>query len=550
MTSVQPKPNSSCTSLAVLLFALASFAVVAPFLFLGIPSGHDFEFHMNSWMEVHQQWQQGIFYPRWADSAHFGYGEARFLFYPPASWMLGAFLGSFLPWKLVPAAYIWIALALSALSMFWLARCWLKWTDAAFAGVMYAVNPYYLVIVYWRSAFAELLAGALLPLLLLWILRLEERRWRAAIPLGLVVAAAWLTNAPSAVMVNYSLGLLVVALAVRQKSARPLFLGAAAAATGIALAAFYVLPAAYEEKWVNISQVLSPGVQPSDNFLFTVLSDADHNRFNRLVSFVAVGEMIWLALTIWFSRKSARTPELWRTLTTWGTATALVMFPVTSLFWTHLPQLKYVQLPWRWLLCLNVSLAVLTVIAFKGWWTRLLGYAALVAVLVFVWHRVQPPWWDHASDVEKMHMAMLSGDGYEGTDEYVPINADAYEIDKTARKATLDGPGRAHIRIQKWDAEDKEFSAEVTEPTRLALRLFNYPAWQVRVNGHLVETETRDATGQTIVPVQAGANEVTLHLIRTWDRTTGGWVSIFTVAIVFAAWLAIQRLTPSNVLSS
>ena len=70
------------------------------------------------------------------------------------------------------------------------------------------------VIVYWRSAFAELLAGALLPLLLLWILRLEERRWRAVIPLGLVVAAAWLTNAPSAVMVNYSLGLLVVVLAV------------------------------------------------------------------------------------------------------------------------------------------------------------------------------------------------------------------------------------------------------------------------------------------------------------------------------------------------
>ena len=544
MPSLQTKIRPSGLVLPALILLVVSFAAVAPFLYLGIPSGHDFEFHMNSWMEVHQQWQEGVFYPRWAALAHSGYGEARFLFYPPASWMLGSFLGLFLPWKMVPGAYIWIVLSLSGLSMFCLARCWLEWRDAVFAAALYAVNPYHLVIVYWRSALAELLAGVLLPLLLLWILRLEERRWRAVIPLGLVVAVAWLTNAPSAVMVNYSLGLLVVVLAVRQKSARPILFGVAAAAIGIALAAFYVLPAAYEEKWVNISQVLSPGVQPADNFLFTTLSDADHNHFNRLVSLVAVAEMVWLALAIWFSKKRTRTPTLWTAMTTWGAATVLVMFSFTSLLWNHLPQLKFVQLPWRWLLCLNVSLVLLFVIACQRWWMRLLGYTALLAVLVFVWHRVQPPWWDHASDVELMHRAMLSGDGYEGTDEYVPINADSYEIDKSARKATLDGPGRARIRIEKWDAEDKKFSADVTEPTQLVLRLFNYPAWQVQVNGRPVETKTHDTTGQIIVPVKAGSNEVTVHFARTWDRITGGWVSIVTAVVVFAVWLLINKSNP------
>src|ERR1051326_7371012 len=192
MSSQQVKLRSSRLPLRVLILVVVSFAAVAPFLYLGIPSGHDFEFHMNSWMEVHQQWQEGVFYPRWAALAHSGYGEARFLFYPPASWMLGSFLGLFLPWKMVPAAYIWIVLSLAGMSMYLLARCWLEWRDAVFAGALYAVNPYHLVIVYWRSAFAELLAGVLLPLLLLWILRLEERRWKAVIPLGLVVAAAWL----------------------------------------------------------------------------------------------------------------------------------------------------------------------------------------------------------------------------------------------------------------------------------------------------------------------------------------------------------------------
>jgi uncharacterized membrane protein len=191
---------------------MAALAVVAPFFWLGNASGHDFEFHVLSWMEVVNQWKQGIFFPRWAAFAHWGYGEARFLFYPPASWNLGALLGSSLPWKIAPGAYIWCALTASGCSMFVFARRWLSRNDAIFAAALYMANPYYLVVIYWRSAMAELLAGCLLPLMLLFILRTAEDGIRAIIPLSLVVAAAWLTNAPSAVMVNYSLALLVVAL--------------------------------------------------------------------------------------------------------------------------------------------------------------------------------------------------------------------------------------------------------------------------------------------------------------------------------------------------
>ena len=198
-----------------------AFLVILPFFFLGSPSGHDFEFHVNSWMEVLSQWKQGIIYPQWAALAQYGYGEARFIFYPPVSWTLGAALGALLPWKAVAGAYIWLALTLSGCSMFLLARRWLDRRDAIFAAAFYTANPYFIVIVYWRSAFAELLAGALLPLLLLYALRSEEEN-SAVVPLALIVAAAWLTNIPAAVMVNYSLVLLMLILAVlRALAARP-----------------------------------------------------------------------------------------------------------------------------------------------------------------------------------------------------------------------------------------------------------------------------------------------------------------------------------------
>jgi hypothetical protein len=523
---------------------LAAFAVEIPFFFLGTPSGHDVEFHLYSWLEVLGQWHQGIIFPRWAAMAHFACGEPRFLFYPPASWTLGALLSAVVPWTLAASVYIWMALVAAGASMFALARRWLGRSDAIFAAVFYAVNPYHLVIVYWRSAFAELLASCLLPLLFLLVLKAADGERRVIVPLSLVLAAAWLTNAPAAVMIHYSFALLVVFFAWRRRSYRMLLVGAAAVVLGACLAAFYLLPAVYEQRWVNIFGALGAGLRPHDSFLFTSTGDADHDHFNFLVSWVAVAEIAGMIFCAAAARSwRAKRRDVWDGLLLWGGASALVMVSITSLLWKILPKLQFVQFPWRWLLCLSFCLSIFVAVGLSRWWGRVAVCVAMLLVLILAGRHFQPPWWDHAADLREMQDNMTDGIGYEGVDEYTPLGADPSAIDQETRKVRVEGTAHSAIHVYYWNPESKMFTAQLSAPDRLALRLLRYPAWRVEVNGREVETAARESTGQMLVPVEAGMNRVQVTLIRTWDRTVGGWISGVSAMclVVWTVWVRRRR---------
>lgn len=523
------------------VIVLVAFCMLLPFFWFGDPSGHDFEFHFNSWIEVLGQWKQGIIYPHWSAFSHFGYGEARFIFYPPASWTLGAVLGAILPWKFVSFAYSWIALTLAGTTMFLLVRRWLPPKDALFAALFYATNPYFWVVIYWRSAQAELLAAAYFPLLLLYALQLHEDDPRATLALSLITGAAWLTNIPSAVMMVYSLGLLALWVSISHKTSKPIFRSATSVALGIALAAIYLLPVWHQHTWVALDQVLSPGVRPAENFLFSATTDRDHDLFNHIVSIVAVCEMVILAFALWIARRR-RAGTIWR----WpsvllGTSCALLLFKFTLPLWNHLPELRYVQFPWRWLLVMNVVLAVALALAFRRWWLRIVVCAVALASVLVGWHDIQAPWWDHADDIKEMVDNQHDGIGNEGTDEYVPVDADPNDMDQNAALAAYVGTGSAKNDIQTWQAEHRTLTANATASGTLVLRLFNYPLWRVSVNGHPVQTRTMDHTGQVVIPVAQGESRVEIQFIEGWDRKAGASISVLGLAIIVIMWRRTKR---------
>jgi len=529
--------------------------VIAPFFWLGNASGHDFGFHAASWLDAAGQWKEGIFSPRWTEWANHGFGEPRFIFYPPLSWMLGAALSFVVPWSAVPGFFIVIAQTLAGICSFALARRFLPRNAALFGAACYAANPYALLVVYMRSDFSEQLACALMPLVVLTGLQLcglvENRRRsfsRAMAFFALAFAAVWLSNAPAAVITSYSVALIFAWAALEKKSMQPLWRGAGGLALGFALASFYLVPAAYEQRWVNIGQVLSLGLQPADNFLYTMGNDPEHNVFNWIASSVVVLLLVMTGIAAIAAlqrtmqgQESDDRKKLWRMLLVLCAAAAILMTRQSSFLWLYLPKLRFVQFPWRWMAIVAVPYAYFSAAAMMRQRVRWIWFAlVLIAVCGTATVLVKKTWWD-SDDIPSLQEAVANDQGFEGTDEYDPVGDDHTNLpEKSARVQILPAEEsgghapEAEIRIERWTAEERVVRVVSSEPLRVALRLLDYPAWHVEVNRRPVRPEHAENNGEMIVALTPGTERITAKFVRTPDRTLGSAISLLGVLTLLA----------------
>ena len=381
--------NARIRWLPFVIFACAALLVVAPLILHGCSCGHDFDFHLLSWMEAAHQWQHGILKPVWAFTPAFNAGEPRLLMYPPLSWATGASLGMVLPWPAVPIAYTWLALFLSAVTMQRLLRRWMSPAFAMLGGCLYMVNPYMLFCAYERAAYAELMAAAWMPLLLAAMFRMRISMWRIV----LVVALLWITNAPAAIVGTYSILLLGLARLFRMRSegtratlhvAWTITCGFAA---GLLVDCFYLLPMALTRKYVQLALAVVPIASPDANFLFGHDNDAFHDHVLTQASWIGVGTVavaIACGCALLFLRSRERVivhPQqsmkmrevnahadhaLSGVLVTMTAFSAFLWFLLSrfsSRLWHLGPELVFLQFPWRFLsIASAVMIALLTLL--------------------------------------------------------------------------------------------------------------------------------------------------------------------------------------------
>jgi hypothetical protein len=542
-----------------------SLAIVLPFFWLGSASGHDFEFHIASWLDVAGQWREGILFPRWMEWANHGFGEPRFLFYPPLSWLIAPALSFAVRWVYVPAAFIVLAQTLAGLSAFALTRRLGLGRAALFGAVCYAANPNALLIVYLRSDYAELLASAFFPLLFLASLKLAGildcpvRGPRTLVVFAFLFATIWLSNAPAGVLITYSAAGLFVYAALAAKSWGPLMYGASGIGLGFGLAGFYLVPAACEQRWVNIAQALSSGLLPTENFLYTATNDPEHTLFNWIASTAGIVLIVVTGLAAVAARRArsrgegARSTESpmegwWRALLVLTVISTLLMLRGSAFLWQWLPKLRFVQFPWRWMSILAVAFSCLVAAATADRRFRWLWVSFVTILLVATgWFFVRQTWWD-TDDVPTLQAAIAHGNGFDGTDEYDPLGDDHYNLpDKTPPVQVIpeddaSGPLKnVSINLKVWTATHKEIEVSSPEPVRIGLRLLNYPAWRVTVNGKTVQPGREEEINRMVLDLPAGNSEVRIRFVTTKDRMVGWVVSL--VSVLAAAYLAFWPIT-------
>ena len=106
----------------------------------------------------------------------------------------------------------------------------------------------------------------------------------------------------------------------------------------------------------------------------------------------------------------------------------------------------------------------------------------------------------------------------------------------------LEPAGGVRLHVERWTSEDREFEVETTEPVTLAVRVLDYPAWQVHMDGALVGAEEEPTTAEMLVAVPVGKHQVDADFRRTHDRTAGGTISALSaVGLLGFAWVFRKR---------
>jgi hypothetical protein len=605
--------------LPYLLIPIAAFIAIVPLLIHGCSCGHDFDFHVLSWMEAARQFTHGNLHPHWAYTPAWNAGEPRFVFYPPLSWTIGAVLGLTFPWTWTPIIYTWLALTASGLGLYYLARDFATSTTATLAAIFYTVNPYMLFTAYERTAYAELLAAAWIPLLLHAILRNKITIPRIAIP----VALLWLTNAPAAVMSCYALALLTairlatnpgaphldsemwasrasaIAPAHSEISNTPTqaprqlaFNTITGTILGLGLAAFYLLPAAYERRYVQIAMAIILNMRIQDNFLFHHTTDALHDQVLHTASLIAVVlvAVMVLALTAAYIRHTStsksnlttrdqsrddassrpdperasrveggveRSPhfvrphtpirggQLLTSLAILTIAITLLLTPLTAFIWNHAPELVFLQFPWRVLAILAAVLGLTIALALTPLNLNPASVTvitlAMAAALTYPAYAIFHQTCD-AEDTVQARLALFhSNQGTDPTDEYTPTTADNDSLapadppywlaqDPNAKTTSNAAPGPAptHLTLNSPVPED------------IILNLRDYPIWHITLNGTPITPHIQRDDGLIALPISAGPSTIDINYARMPDQTFGDLITVIAL-IALAILLTIRR---------
>jgi len=562
--------------LAVLILVVLA---IWPFLAnAGLPQETDAELHIFRLAELSFLVRGGEFYPRWAPNFYHGYGYPIFNYYAPLSYYIGM-LFDFLPGvdvvTAVKSTFI-LGILLGAVGMYGFVRDNWGRPAAYVATAVYLFTPYIQYIdPHARGVLPESFALGIFPMALWTLDRLRRQKtaWR------------WITAVlfTTAIILSHNLmALLLFAILFawtiwhiasnKWQTPRPpaplLLIPALLLAVG--LSAFFWLPIALERNAVNLNTLIGAG----DNYDFhthflslyemlrpTALLDWGDTEplfhFNLGIAQWMLGGLGIVVIVLRRAKNGAHAAFF----AIAATVLLLMMLPISAFLWESIPMLPFFQFPWRFLGATAVMLAVLAGIGTEAV-LRMVPSPRVVAGItaVFVGFPMllglpltQPAPWPEFGDVFPLRVFLIEHKGRwlgtTSTADYVPATVDAIPgVNGNVVRGFFDGtpldrvnrlalPAEATVSSDEISPLHFRYETNAPEGFLLRLFLFDFPGWQVEVDGERVETELGLPEGFIVVPVPAGEHTIDVRFGSTSARNLAWAISGVSFLLLLAgAW--------------
>lgn len=566
--------------LLLLMSIPAWFPLLSPAYFL---QAHDAPHSLFYVVEFSQTLRDGYLWPRWSPDFAFGYGYPLFNFYAPLAIYAAAVL-HLLGLGIVQAVKLIYILATvgAGLTMYLFARRLFGAKAGLLAALVYMYAPFHLLENYVRSAFAEYVSLMVLPFILWAFTELiaspsPRRLGLAGLSYGLLALVhhtTFFTFTPFLML--YILVLLAGKAGGNWRQWLSLGgLNLAAGGLGVALAAIYLLPALFEQQYIQVEQWTGGSYSFAQHFVFPaqLLSPfwgygyagpgtQDDMAFQiGLVPFALLMVAVILLPGIGRQvphRSSALIFILAALLSIW------MMLPGAQWLWEAIPLAALIQFPWRLLIITTLSLSlvsayVVAALNLEGPMWLLPGLVLLLGSYTYTHPQYTdvPPWyetplavinWDSFSVADRVGMVIYT----EEQPQTSPLEAQYRAGAPLDAARVLQGDIELLQQVRGGASAAVRFQGG---PGTLQFYTYNFPGWQVRLNGQLLPHRPEPPFGLITVDVPAGNNsprELTLRMGMTPVRWMGTGLSLLAgvfvgLALLRPAWLLQQRSGPEGV---
>jgi hypothetical protein len=539
---------------------LAAVAVLS--LLAGLPlfqfkemTGHDSTAYLPRFVEFYEGLKGGAIVPRWAPDLGAGYGEPTFNFNPPLLYYLGSLFHA-LGFTFIASENLAIfALLLTAgAGMYLFASSIWGRHGGLVAAAAYVFAPHMLVRLYVSHALADFAAFAFIPFAFWGIYGAVVSKSAPHRIVGvLAVAALMLSSISVAVIVVPALALPLVWLAWRSRSPGGLAAGVWCIAMGIALTAFFWLPALRETAFVHISR-REDRVDFHDHFLYiqqlfyspwgyglSVRGTGDGLSFAvGAVQLVMLGAAAVLLRPIW--RVSAAAGAMLAALLALTLVAVFFTTPASLFVWERVGALHPLQFPWRFLALVMLASSFACGAPFlllregegrqraANW----LMVALVAAIFLLNFRHADPQRFLKLTDADYSPVNIATKGLAATAREFEPTDVRQFPSSPAAEPMTVLS-GRAAVAVVARTPTERTFTVGVEQAAELRMNTFYFPGWTLYVDGARQPTSHGNQNGLMDFPLAPGAHAVRFVFLDTPLRAWSRRLSLAALAIFLLA---------------